>query len=331
MEVNGIQRLDSFNSPSFYSENAYHEIRIPGIVCINGGELLCYYECRRGGDWSPIDVGMQKSVDGGRTWLPTRIIANGKGRNACNNPVMISCCDTLYFFYCENYKRLFLSESKDGGETFSPPCELTGVIDTLSAGRFWSVLAAGPGHGIALEDGTLFLPMWFGKNETDMFSHHPSYIAVLRRNSGGEWRLSSPIGESVLRDPSECCVAALPNGRLMLNIRNENPQRRRAVSFGSPENDTWSKPVFDASLPDPVCAAGLCRCGEDLLFTNCRDTEKRSRLSLTRLNAAGQTRSVTLISDNGGYSDVVYAEKLGKAFVAFENGSGHLSIAEIQI
>jgi sialidase-1 len=331
MEVLRIQRLDRFNPASFYSENAYHEIRIPGIVSLNGGELLCYYECRRGGDWSPIDVGLQKSVDGGRTWSPTRIIANGKGRNACNNPVMIPCGDTLYFFYCENYKRLYVCESKDGAETFSPPQELTDVIDTLSTGRFWSVLAAGPGHGAALDDGTLFLPMWFGRNETDMFAHHPSCIAVLKRDPGGKWSLSSPIGEGLLRDPSECCIAVLPEGRLLLNIRNENPLRRRAVSFGDPKDNMWETPRFVASLPDPVCAAGLCRCGEELLFTNCRDMKRRRRLSVTRLSAAGQTIEVTEISLNGGYSDVCYSDIYGKAFAAFENGSGHLSIAEIKI
>ena len=143
--------------------------------------------------------------------------------------------------------------------------------------------------------------------------------------------MSSPIGEGLLHDPSECCIAVLPDGRLLLNIRNENRERRRAVSFGDPTCNTWGTPRFEASLPDPVCAAGMCRCGDGLLFTNCRDTKKRRHLSVSRINAAGEPQDVTEISLNGGYSDVCYSDFYGKAFVAFENGSGHLSNAEIQI
>lgn len=326
MHLISSQELRQYNSPAFYTQHGYTNIRIPGIVALDGGRLLCCYECRRGGDWSAIDVGLQISDDCGKTWSSTRIIADGKGRNACNNPVLIPDGDTVYFLYCENYKRLFLRKSTDLGVHFSEPVELTEQIDRQMNGRFWSVLAVGPGHGIALPDQTLYVPMWFGCSRTDMFAHHPSCIAVLRLTDGGRTAdLSRTVGETVLTDPSECCLASLPDGRLLLNIRHESAVRRRAVSFGNPADNTWSVPQFADALPDPVCMAGLCRCGDFLLFTNCASETARSELTLRKLTADCRIAESLRISPDGGYSDVCVAG--GTACIAYENGTGHLQIA----
>ena len=332
MRLISTQGLDLFNTPAFYEMNGYTAIRIPGVITPDDGRIICYYECRRGGDWSPIDVGMQTSNDGGNTWTPTRIIADGKGRNACNNPVMIADGNALYFLYCENYKRLFICKSEDYGDHFSEPVELTGEIDRLMHGRFWSVIAVGPGHGVALKDHTLFVPIWFGCNRIDMFAHHPSYIAVLRgKERGSEWDISLPIGENVLKDPSECCIAILPEDRLLLNIRNENSIHRRAVAVGDAFDNTWASPMFDDSLPDPVCMAGLCNCAGDILFTNCANLNARIDLTMRKLNQDGRILESIKISTFGGYSDVCYSEGVNIACVAYENGSGHIQTALVSI
>ncbi len=332
MRVISTQGLERFNPPAFYTEHGYTNIRIPGVAALDSGRLLCWYECRRGGDWSAIDIGMQTSDDGGKTWGRTRIIADGKGRCACNNPVMIPDGDTLYFLYCENYKRLFLRKSTDGGLHFSDPVEWTAQIDRLMNGRFWSVLAVGPGHGIAMPGHTLFVPMWFGSSKTDMFAHHPSYIAVLRITEGGRSAdLSHTIGEAVLTDPSECCIAALPDGRILLNIRHESPVRCRAVSFGNPADNTWSVPRFEDALPDPICMAGMCRCGDGLLFTNCASKDVRSDLTLRKLTADCRIAESLLVSSEGGYSDVCYAHAHSAACIVYENGTGHLQTAIVSV
>ena len=332
MQVILTQGLMRFNPPAFYTEHGYTNIRIPGIVALECGRLLCYYECRRGGDWSAIDVGMQASDDGGKTWSQTEIIADGKGRCACNNPVMIPDGETIYFLYCENYKRLFICKSSDAGLHFSDPTELTEQIDRQMHGRFWSVLAVGPGHGVAMPDHALFVPMWFGSNKTDMFAHHPSYAAVLRIAEGGRSvTLSETVGETVLTDPSECCMASLPDGRLLLNIRHEAPIRRRAISFGDPESNTWSNPQFDDALPDPICMAGMCSCGDGLLFTNCASEDSRSDLTLRKLTADCRVVESLLVSSEGGYSDVCCSQASGTACIAYENGTGHIRTALVSV
>ena len=50
MKLNRITNLGSFESPSFFESGGYTVIRIPGIVSLVNGDMLVYYECRRGGD-----------------------------------------------------------------------------------------------------------------------------------------------------------------------------------------------------------------------------------------------------------------------------------------
>ena len=70
-------------------ENGYSNNRIPGIVVCADGTMLVYYECRMGrNDWSVSEIGMKKSVDGGKTWSEEVYIASGEGKNTVNNPVM---------------------------------------------------------------------------------------------------------------------------------------------------------------------------------------------------------------------------------------------------
>ena len=332
MELLNVKSLSAYHRRAFLEKNGYTNTRIPGIVCLKNGVLLCYYECRRGGDWSAIDIAMQYSTDGGSTWSSAKILVSGKGRNTMNNPVMIADEDTVWFFYCENYKRLFISKSENVGITFGEPTELTDTIDSLINGVFWSVLAVGPGHGIALADHSLVVPLWFGQNKTDIFSHHPSIIAVAKKaGDNDQWNLSKPLGKETLKDPSECCIAQKSDGTLILNIRNENEARLRAVSESSDGGSIWSEPLFDPLLPDPVCCAGLCACGNDLLFANCESTNARENLTVKRICPDGVIKEKLLISESGGYSDICFDKKRNRAFVVFENGTGDINVAEIAL
>ena len=121
------------------------------------------------------------------------------------------------------------------------------------------------------------------------------------------------------------------DGRLLLNIRNENPERRRAISFGDPADNVWSVPAFVDALPDPVCMAGMCSCGDGLLFTNCANESARSDLTLRNLTAECRVVGNLLVSSEGGYSDVCFSAVNGTACIAYENGSGHIQTALVSV
>lgn len=331
MNLIQIKSLSDENGRAVFEKNGYTRIRIPGLITLKNGVMLCCFECRRGGDWSPIDIGMQCSTDGGLHWSAPEILVSGKGRNTMHNPVMIPDGNRIHFLYCENYKRLFYSCSDDNGRHFSEARELTTQIEAQTKHLFWSVIAVGPGHGIRLKDGTLLVPVWFGQNPDDMFAHHPSVIAVLRSvDRGDHWQLSPLIGENSLKDPSECCIAEVGE-RVILNIRNENRQRLRAVSCSYNAGRTWSSPVFMPSLPDPVCCAGICAVEEKLYFSNCASAESRIHLTVKELSADGCVADAVHVSDVGGYSDLSYHRQSGSLIVIFENETNGLKAAQIQL
>lgn len=320
---------DDFNTVPL--RERYRRIRIPGLVATENGGLLLYYECRSGGDWSAIDVGLQRSDDGGNTWSETGILVSGKGRNAVNNPVMIADGNTVHFLYCENYKRLFYQKSADGGATWTAPRELTDGIDAEAPDLGWTVLATGPGHGIKLSSGRLLVPVWFAVNPDDMFSHHPSLVSVLYSDDGGgNWRLGGFLGEDMAEDYSECAAAEDADGTLILNIRNESPRKLRKTAASRDGGVTWSEPAFEPALPDPTCCAGLCRAGDSLLFSNCESRTERRRLTVKRIKN-GNIVAKTEISPEAGYSDIAFDPHAGRAFVAFENESAVIRIAVLSL
>ena len=329
MELLCVKNTDAFNASPLLPR--YRRVRIPGIVALESGVMLVYYECRAGGDWSAIDIGCQRSDDGGKTWSETRMLACGRGRNAMNNPVMIAHGDTVHLLYCENYKRLFIRQSTDAGRTWSDPRELTAQIDAAMPDCPWTVLAVGPGHGVRLSAGRLLVPVWFGVNPDDMFSHHPSFSSVLLSDTGGEtWYPGGRLGTGMEADFSECCAAETPDGRVVISIRSEAPEKLRQTAWSSDGGVTWTAPVFDARLPDPTCCAGLCRAGDALLFTNCASKTARENLTVKRIEN-GEITDALCVSKAGGYSDVCYNAACGRAFVAYETETAAIHVAEIKI
>jgi sialidase-1 len=71
--------------------DGYQTYRIPGIVVSKRGVIVAYTSARRTldlGDWSNIDIVLRRSMDGGRTWDPSRRIA-GDSHGTTDNPVAI--------------------------------------------------------------------------------------------------------------------------------------------------------------------------------------------------------------------------------------------------
>jgi len=178
--------------------------------------------------------------------------------------------------------------SDDGGETWSEIIDLADQfnMDTQDVGKWWAV-AFGPGHGIQIRNGDyagrLILPMYM-RGERDGVDAEPqgakfrSFIAY--SDDGGE---TYQIGGMASIATNECQVAELPDGSLLMVIRNPSTNAKQfAVSTDGGE--TMSTPTSHPDLIVGEVMTGLVQAASP--YSNAR-----SRLLLTAPFAPDTSRN----------------------------------------
>ena len=320
-------------------EQGYMTYRIPGLLA-HGKTVLAYAEARRDGfgDWADIDVVMRRSTDGGKTWGPLRVLADS-GKETMNNPVAIPGAKPgeIHFLYCVNYARAFHMKSTDGGLTFSKPVDITAAFERLRSAYDWNVIATGPGHGIRLKNGRLMVAVWLS---TGGKKHRPSRVSTLYSDDNGATWQTGELVPDTLPNPSETYAVQRRDGSVMLNIRNESTEHRRAISVSADGATGWSTPTFHAQLLEPVCMSSVIRHPKGgLVFSNpdtleatyvdASKTVNRDRKNLTVQWSGddGETWTAKRVLEPGlsGYSDLATTPD-GTILVLYERGGLDKSI-----
>ncbi len=355
-----LEKVDLFEA----GKDGYALYRIPGIVATPKGTLLAYCEARKhsGSDWDAIDILLRRSTDGGKTWLPRQNVAAVEGKveknpaalkqklgkpedMTLNNPVAVveRKSGTVHFLFCAEYNRCFHMGSADEGKTFSKPVEITGTFEKYRDEYPWQAFATGPAHGIELKNGRLVVAVWLSKG-TGGNAHRPSVMSTIYSDDHGKtWQRGDIVANETepLTNPNETVIAQLADGRVMLNIRSESRQHRRAVAFSDDGATKWTKPVFDDKLLEPICMASLCRLSEKpasdrnrLLFANPNNLERadgkaapgvgrdRKNLTVKLSYDEGKTWEVSRVLEEGfsGYSDLAVGPD-GMIYCFYERGS----------
>ncbi len=288
--------------------------RIPGLVCLENGVLIGCYERRKSSlsDWAQIDIKVIRSTDGGKHWQ-TVLLING-GTETLNNPTLVYDGKTIHLLYCQNYKRVFYRKSTDSGITFGNADDITSIFESYC--KPWSVVAVGPGHGI-VHNGRLIVPVWFANAPDKPRAHHPSFISTLYSDDGGiSWKLGEDIGNNILTDPSESAAVSTADGKVMLSVRCENPEKRRALVFSADGAHEWSAPILSKSLPDPVCQGSMCRFGDKIYHINCASETDRINLTINMIAPDATILESILVDGLGGYSDI--AAHGDKIYILYE-------------
>jgi hypothetical protein len=314
--------------------------RIPGIVCDTDDVLHSVYDHRyTGGSDLPanVDVGYSRSTDGGATWSSSQVILDFDAAvpNSSGNGVGDPCIlhdpvtDTLWVaalwsFGNNGYNgsgagtdpadtgQYVLTKSTDGGLTWSPPINITSAVkDDIN----WRLVFQGPGHGLAMRNGTLVFPSQYRDSTGTV-----RVCSVFSDDHGATWDFGSGV-PTASPQTNENTVCELDDGRLLFSMRTpsgSNGQRawiRYAPGGAEPmRNGTWDNLFRLPSVPDPVCQGSVIQWTsthrgdpkEFIVFGNPASSSSRTNFTLRVSPDGGDTWPVSrlLYAGPGAYSSI---------------------------
>lgn len=276
--------------PVFVSgRDGYHTYRIPSLIVTPKGTLLAFCEGRKAGrgDAGDIDLLVKRSRDGGKTWSAAQVLWDD-GANTCGNPcpVIDRATGTVWLLLTHNLgtdtearivdgkskgtRTVWVTKSTDDGATWAKPAEITKDVKRPD----WTWYATGPGVGIQLRSGRLLIPC---DNKVAKTKARQSHF-IFSDDAGTTWKLGGVVGPNC----NESQAVELADGSVLLNMRSYQANNRRLVAVSKDGGVTFSKPVEDATLIEPVCQASILRypgAPSRILFSN-PASQKREKMTV---------------------------------------------------
>ncbi len=264
-------------------QDGVHTYRIPGLATTGNGTLIGVYDVRYNNSQDlqeDINVGLNRSTDGGQTWEPMKIIMDmntwgglPRNQNGIGDPCILvdNRSNTIWVagLWAHGHPKertwnasqpgmlpaetgqVMLVKSTDDGITWSEPVNITAQVKQPD----WRLFLQGPGKGITMKDGTLVFPAQFKDSENVPYS-----TIMYSRDGGNTWK----TGTGARSHTTEAQVIELSDGSLMLNMRDDRGRDgksgSRAVSVTKDLGVTWQEhPTSRRALIEPVCMASLDR------------------------------------------------------------------------
>ena len=304
-----------------------HTFRIPAAVTNRKGAILVFCESRRdnGRDHGNIDLVMKRSDDGGASWGPTKVLFDD-GTHTMGNPcpVLDRRTGTIWLPFSRDNKQVLLSNSTDGGKTWSKPTDIT---RSVLPGE-WGWVGPGPGHGIQLRHGRhagrLVIPAWSGIEKDVPFGRRQLSYAFFSDDAGKTWQHGKP---ATVDQSDECEVVELSDGRLYMNARSRHGKKLRAYCFSSDGGASWSPIAHHAGMPERSCQGSMVRVGKRaIVVAHPADTGSRRVLTVRLSRDEAKSWPVSRVAEVGpaAYSDMT-TNRDGDVLLVYE-GDNYKSI-----
>ncbi len=234
----------------------YRAVRIPAIVALDARRLVAMAVGRyRVSDYGPSDLLIRRSDDSGSSWTRSRVLVRGRLRTVDNPTLLVDpATEALHLFYQVGYRRLLQRISRDGGWSFGPEIDRTGVTAGMQAGKAPMVrFAPGPGAGAALPSGRLIIPVWATGPR-----RKPSVTLTVYSDDHGEtWHRGDVIAgpRGAYPNPSEATIAPTASGAIV-GVR-QSSSRHRIFAWSADGAHDWSAARPAEELFEPVGHAAL--------------------------------------------------------------------------
>ncbi len=332
-----VPLVSTVRSSGDFGVNTY---RIPGIASDADGVMHAVFDHRwtGAGDLpADIDVGYARSVDGGASWSGFQAIMDydssvpGSSGNGVGDPCILYDPVTgtlwvaaLWSFGNNGYNgsgagtdpavsgQYVLTKSEDAGLTWSAPINVTVAVKDDPN---WRLVFDGPGHGLAMQNGTLVFPSQYRDSSGTV-----RVCSVFSSDHGATWDFGAGVPDSSPQT-NENTVCELDDGDLLFSMRTptaSNGQRawiRYTPGGAEPLRDgTWGSLFRLPSVPDPVCQGSVIQWSsthrgaprERLAFVNPASATSRVNLTLRVSGDGGATWPVARVidTDASAYSSV---------------------------
>ena len=306
---NAPQEFKCSERVSLYSmeEAGSKYYRIPALVKAKDGSLVAIADKRGNalGDLpNIITIVSKRSTDGGKTWSDMSIVAQGDTVAKCGYGDAVVIADevkgNLIAVFSGNnglwqsneasLSRTYSSISTDNGQSWGT---VTDITDQVYGGVYGTGtrygLFTGSGSGIQLQHGDhagRLMLVVAARNDASWGGTMSNY-AIYSDDGGQTWQASK---NAACTNGDEAKVVELPNGNILMSIRNRAKQHR-LFALSTDGGETWSEPQVNTTLQDPACNG-------DIIAYN----YKGKNLLLHSLPASPTTRenvTVYVSEDNG--------------------------------
>ena len=254
-------------------QGGYHSYRIPALCVSAQGTILAFCEGRKHSraDAGEIDLLLRRSTDGGRTWLPTQVIATDPGMTVGNPaPVVDHSTGVIWLPLCKNpaeggedkirkglaQRTVWLTHSSDDGLTWAGPVEITSDVKRPD----WTWYATGPCHGVQLRTGShsgrLLIPCDHRTRaqtvqDEGRFSH-----TIYSDDHGASWHIGGIVEQE---GTNESAAVELSDGAVYLSCRDQAKRGCRVAAWSHDGGLTFPERRFEDALIEPACQGSLER------------------------------------------------------------------------